>query len=250
MHSWEKVNFRSQILERPSIGEYWNISGVPVLPENVIFTSFRTCWCYSEAYNTGTQKWSSIGQYSCTSIWDLNYTFSHSCKHELSKLIYIVFRKSLDSGTLLKDWKTARVTPFFLKKGQKTKARNSRPVSLTCIPCKVMETLIKSRILDHVEEHSVLSNKRHGFMKGRLCLTNLLETLKEVTDSLDQGFVMEMIFLDYAEAFDSVPHKRLINKLQAYGCTACKVSRWVQDFLIGRTQTVSVRNLTLSQADV
>ena len=63
----EKVYFRSQILERPSIGEYWNISGVPVLPENVIFTFFRTCWCYSEAYNTGTQKWSSIAQYSCNS---------------------------------------------------------------------------------------------------------------------------------------------------------------------------------------
>ena len=74
--SLEKVYFRSQILERPSIVEYWNISGVPVLPENVIFTFFRTCWCYSEAYNTGTQKWSSIVQYSCTSIWDLKYTFS------------------------------------------------------------------------------------------------------------------------------------------------------------------------------
>ena len=72
----EKVNFRSQILERPSIGEYWNISGVPVLPESVIFTFFRMCWCYSEAYNTGMQKWSSIVQYLCTSIWDLKYTFS------------------------------------------------------------------------------------------------------------------------------------------------------------------------------
>ena len=72
----EKVYFRSQILERPSIDEYWNIFGVPVLPENVILTFLRTCWCYSEAYNTGTQKWSSIVQYSCTSIWDLKYTFS------------------------------------------------------------------------------------------------------------------------------------------------------------------------------
>ena len=72
----EKVYFRSQILECPSIGEYWNISGVPVLSENVIFTFFRKCWCYSEAYNTGSQKGSSIVQYSCTSIWDLKYTFS------------------------------------------------------------------------------------------------------------------------------------------------------------------------------
>ena len=72
----EKVNFRSQILECPSIGQYWNILGVPVLPENVILTFFRTCLYYSEAYNTGTQKWYSIVQYSCTSIWDLKYTFS------------------------------------------------------------------------------------------------------------------------------------------------------------------------------
>ena len=78
MHAsyWEKVYFRSQILERSSIGEYWNIYGVPVLPENVIFTFFRTCWCYSEAYSTGKQKWSGIVQYLCTSIWDLKYTFS------------------------------------------------------------------------------------------------------------------------------------------------------------------------------
>ena len=48
----EKVHFRSQILERPSIGEYWNNLGVPVLSENVIFTFFRMYWCYSEAYNT------------------------------------------------------------------------------------------------------------------------------------------------------------------------------------------------------
>ena len=73
---WKKVYFRSQILERPRIGEYWNISGVPVLPENVIFTFFGTCWCYSEAYNTGMQKWSSIVQDSCTSISDFKYTFS------------------------------------------------------------------------------------------------------------------------------------------------------------------------------
>ena len=72
----EKVNFRSQILERPSIGKYWNILCVPVLSGNVIFTSFRTCWWHPEANNTGMPKWSSIVQYSCTSIWDLKFTFS------------------------------------------------------------------------------------------------------------------------------------------------------------------------------
>ena len=77
LHIAGKVYFRSQILERPSIGEYWNISGVQVLPENVIYTFFRTCWWHPEANNTRTQKWSSIVQHLCTSIWDLKYTFSH-----------------------------------------------------------------------------------------------------------------------------------------------------------------------------
>ena len=78
-YTWEKVYFRSQILERSSIGKYWNISGVPVLPGNVIFTFFRTCWWHPEANNTGTPKWSGIVQYSCTSIWDLKFTFSYTC---------------------------------------------------------------------------------------------------------------------------------------------------------------------------
>ena len=77
MHISEKVYFRSQILGCPSIGEYWNISGVPVLPENVILTFFRKYWWHPEANNTRMKKWSSTVQYSCASIWDLKYTFSH-----------------------------------------------------------------------------------------------------------------------------------------------------------------------------
>ena len=83
----EKVYFRFQILERPSIGEYWNILGVPVLAENVIFRFFRMCWCYSEAYNTGMQKLFSIVQYSCTSIWDLKYTFSENSTMSILHLL-------------------------------------------------------------------------------------------------------------------------------------------------------------------
>ena len=70
------VYFRSQILERPSIGEYWDIAGAPVLPENVIFAFFGKYWWDPEANNSGMSKWSSIiVQYSCTIIWDLKYTF-------------------------------------------------------------------------------------------------------------------------------------------------------------------------------
>ena len=97
----EKVYFRSQILEHPSIGEYWNISGVPVLPENVILMSFSTCWCYSEAYNTGTQKWSSIVQYSCTSICDLKYTFSGPSKQGNLQWTIVLLHRGTEHWTSL-----------------------------------------------------------------------------------------------------------------------------------------------------
>ena len=95
------------------------------------------------------------------------------CSQELSLPLYLIFRKTLDSGSLPADWKTARVTPIF-KKGSKTKPGNYRPVSLTCIPCKIMESIIKDKVQEHVEKHCALSEKQHGFSKGKSCLTNLL----------------------------------------------------------------------------
>ena len=77
---WEKVYFRTQILEHPSIGEYWNVFVVPVLLENVISMFIRTCWSYPEAHNTGSQMWSSIVQNSCPSIWDFKITFPYTAR--------------------------------------------------------------------------------------------------------------------------------------------------------------------------
>ena len=63
---------------------------------------------------------------------------------ELAVPLFIIFRKSVDSGELPKEWKTARVTPVFTK-GARTKPGNYRPVSLTCIPCKILETIIREK---------------------------------------------------------------------------------------------------------
>ena len=112
-----------------------------------------------------------------------------------------------------------------------------------------METIIKNRLLKHIEDNNALSEKQHGFMKGKSCLTNLLETFEEITCDLDHGNAEDVMFLDYAKAFDSVPHLRLLNKLKAYGCEE-KVLAWIKGFLIGRTQTVSVRNSSSAKADV
>ena len=76
-------------------------------------------------------------------------------------------------------------------------------------------------------------------MKGRSCLTNLIETFEDVTSMLDEGGGVDMVYLDYSKAFESVPHRRLLSKLKAYGLKD-RVWEWIQDFLVGKTQKVTV----------
>ena len=160
------------------------------------------------------------------------------CSDEMSKPLFIIYKKSLEEGRLPKEWKYARVIPIY-KKGSKKALGNCRPVSLTSIPCKIMESIIRKSILEHVEDLGLLSQEQHGFMKGRSCLTNLLETFEEVTRMMDEGGGVDIIYLDYSKAFNSVPHKRLLSKLKSYGVNE-EVWKWVEDFLVGRRQQVSV----------
>ena len=112
-----------------------------------------------------------------------------------------------------------------------------------------MESLLRDVILEHVTKNNLLSEDQHGFSKGKSCMSNLLITLEDVTESLDEGFGVDIIYLDYSKAFDTVPHKHLISKLEAYGITG-NISKWIQNFLTGRKQQVSVRKELSDWADV
>ena len=103
-------------------------------------------------------------------------------------------------------WKTATVVALH-KKGSVHNPNEYRPVSLSCIMCKVYEKLIREYILDGIE--AVLSDKQHGFMRGRSCLSNLLDTMDAVNDLLAEGGCADILYFDFSKAFDSVPHHRL-----------------------------------------
>ena len=132
--------------------------------------------------------------------------------------IIILFRCSLDEGTFPDDWRTARVTPIF-KKGGKLSPNNYRPVSLTCILCKTMEKLVRPHMIDHLQSNNliIISDRQHGFVAGRSCTTQLLEVLDKWTRILDEGGAVDVVYLDFQKAFDKVPHRRLLSKIEAYG---------------------------------
>ena len=122
----------------------------------------------------------------------------------------------MQSGSMPDDWKLANVTPIF-KKGSKALPSNYRPISLTSVVCKMLETLIKDKLISHLEENCLLKNTQHGFRNKRSCLTNLLDFSYDILNQYDESKAVDIIYLDFQKAFDKVPHKRLLVKLKSHG---------------------------------
>ena len=148
----------------------------------------------------------------------------------------IIFTKSFNSGILPHDWKNAQVTPIH-KKGARNQVCNYRPISLTSIFSKFMESIIKDHLMSHLLTNNLLSAYQFGFIPDRSCTTQLLHVLDYFTQHLDNGNPVDVIYLDFQKAFDSVPHQRLIQKLSSFGVHG-KVLHWIKDFLRNRTQQV------------
>jgi len=114
---------------------------------------------------------------------------------------------------------------------------NLRPVSLTLVPGKIMEKFILSVLTWHVKDNQGIRPSQHGFMKGRSCLTNLLFFYDQVTRLVDEGKAVDVVYLDFSNAFDTVPHSILLEKLAAHGLGGCTL-RWIKNWLNGRAQRV------------
>ena len=158
--------------------------------------------------------------------------------NELSLPLSILFNKTMEKGSIPSDWKRAEVVPIF-KKGTKTDPSNYRPVSLTCVCCKILESIVRDTIVNHMNDNNLYTEQQHGFRKHRSCMTQLLEVMEDLTQMLDDRHDIDIVYLDFRKAFDTVPHKRLICKLKGYGITG-KLLEWIEDFLKNRSQKVRI----------
>ena len=168
--------------------------------------------------------------------------------HEIAQPLQLIFNESLRTGQVPLDWKKAEVVPIF-KKGTRGDPGNYRPVSLTSIAGKVMESVLKDAIMDHLVSKSLIRESQHGFMPGKSCTTNLLVFMDGVTAAVDQGVPVDIFYLDFSKAFDKVPHKRLIYKLRQKGMGA-QLLDWIENWLSNRTQVVRVGNKKSGESKV
>ena len=114
------------------------------------------------------------------------------------------------------DWKLANISAIF-KKGDKSLPSNYRPVSLTCVICKVMESIVRDSLMQHLVNNNLISLKQFGFIKGRSTTLQLLNVLNDLTQAWEKNESVDVIYMDFMKAFDKVPHCRLLHKLEAYG---------------------------------
>ena len=166
----------------------------------------------------------------------------------LASPLAVIFQNSIDAGCVPTQWREAVVTPIF-KKGDKHEAANYRPVSLTCVCCKLCEHIVARAIMDHLESNNLLSDFQHGFRQLRSCETQLLLFIDEMAKSMCDGEQTDIAIMDFSKAFDVVPHERLLLKLNHYGIRG-ETHDWIRAFLSNRTQQVVVDGDKSSSAPV
>ena len=156
----------------------------------------------------------------------------------MTDVFTIFFQNSLDQGKVPSSWKQAHIFPLF-KKGDKTNVENYRPISLTSIACKLLEHIVHSTIMDFLDSSNILTPFQHGFRQGRSCETQLITTLNDFSDCLNNSGQMDAVLLDFSKAFDKVDHEILLSKCDKIGIQG-PLHGWITSFLDNRQQYVMV----------
>ena len=128
---------------------------------------------------------------------------------QISRPLANVFNMSLQEGSVPSEWKEANSIPL-LKKGSRNKSVNYRPVSLTSVICKLLETIIRDHMMDSLIKHKLINPSQHGFLNARSCLTNVLCFVEEITKWVDEGSPVDVIYFDFQRAFHEAPGRTVL----------------------------------------
>ncbi|CAK1580211.1 unnamed protein product [Parnassius mnemosyne] len=164
--------------------------------------------------------------------------FLINCARSLVTPVTLLFNKSLAECTVPAIWKSAFITPIH-KKGSRDQVNNYRPISKLCILSKVLEKIVHSQLYLAIRQS--LHDFQHGFLPGRSTVTNLALLNDFLTDSMDKGHQIDVIYTDYSKAFDRINHSRLLYKLKCVGISG-DLLRWFSSYIENRTQAVVVNN--------
>ncbi len=152
-----------------------------------------------------------------------------------------LFNMSMRQQFVPHAWKIANVVPIYKGKGSKLDVTNYRPISLTNVFCKLMEKLVRKKVVDYLDTNALISPFQSGFRSGHSTLSQLLLAHSKYVESFNNRACIDAVYTDLSKAFDSISHTKLLVKLYAYGVNS-NVCCWIQNFLSNRHQRVIVND--------
>jgi hypothetical protein len=170
-----------------------------------------------------------------------------NCAKQLSIPLALLFQTSYYTCTIPNEWKSANVVPVF-KKGSKNNVQNYRPISLTSLVMKIYERVIASELLNLVENE--INPRQHGFLPLKSCESQLIPFTDSLARSLNNGARTDIIYFDFAKAFDSVNHDIILDKLKNQYKIDGLLLKFFVEYLSSRVQRVVIGNTSSEELAV
>ena len=164
-------------------------------------------------------------------------TLIKQLKHEITPILLIIFEKSLKDGDVPEGFLKAFIKPVKKPLKPRSDPASYRPLSLTSNIAKILEKVVKKQLQNHMEEKHILNDAQHGFRSKRSCLSQLFSHYNEIIESLEEGQVHDVLYLDFSKAFDNVDRFILAKHMIKAGITS-RAATWIFKFLDNRTQQV------------
>ncbi|PIC54518.1 hypothetical protein B9Z55_003739 [Caenorhabditis nigoni] len=227
----EKANCIAESFERQYINEKSKLFELPDTYDSIQPTVWVTD---DEVYKTIKRCKNSCSKTSD----DVPFTFIKMIAPLISSALAQIFNFSMIKGEVPEAWKTSIVIPLAKTKNPST-ALDFRPISLTSHLCRIYERCILNQLTPFLNYVEFWSPSQHGFLPKRSTVTNMLEAMNDWTEALDRGEQVDIIYIDFAKAFDRVPHDKLLEKLIDLKINKYLVI-WLNAYLENRTFRVKV----------
>ena len=163
-----------------------------------------------------------------------------TCSNHLAYPLSLIFKLIYNTGIIPTQWKLSNVVPIH-KKGDDKDVRNYRPISLLCTVSKILERIIHDGLISKTLH--LIDKRQHGFLPRKSYETDLICLIDDVAQNLHKNTGTDIIYFDFAKAFDTVSHDKLLHKLKSRFNIDGRLLKFLQDYLKNRTQNVVLNGI-------
>ena len=151
----------------------------------------------------------------------------------ITEPLSIIFNQLIQQGVFPEYMKIAEVVPLH-KGGDESYCNNYRSISLLITISKILEKIIYKWTYSFLEKNNILFQSQYGFRTRHSCTDAISELVGEITKNSENGLYTAGIFLDLSKAFDTLPHKILLDKMAKYGIHGT-INTWFTSYLSSRS---------------